>query len=651
MIRIGLLLALIASTAAAALAGDVEGPRSPRLSASKGEPAINFSLLDYRGKYYELRRADAKVVVLYFVGLDCPIARQSVGKLEALQAEFKKQGVTFWLINSMPQGDLKDKFAEVVGNLAARGVLPDLIPRDGPDAANEIQRARALTNLNGLMPMKLALGTKEDLKQQILNAKLGTLPLLRDDSQLVTHHFGITRTCEAVAIDMNGPTIFYRGAIDDQMIPGAQKPAPTESYLHTALTEFFAGKSISNPKTATQGCLITFESTPTEKEVSYSKQIAPLLQQKCAGCHSAGNIGPFALDGYDAVKHWSAMAEEVVLDRRMPPWDADPRYGRFANNHSLSPAEARMLLSWIDEGCPRGEGDDPLAKPAPAVLKWALGEPDFVVPIPGPQEIPATGVLDYRYLDAEFTLPHDAWFRAAVCRPGNPKVVHHMIVRVRYPADYKDTANESYFFTTWAPGVPQAEFPADTGVFLPKGSKFNFEMHYTTNGEPQTDQSEMALYLAKAPAKMRLEIRAAECRDIVIPPGDPDAQHSCFYCFKRDALVFDLGPHMHLRGSWFKFQFLYPDGNRETVLSVPHYDFNWQSGHRLAEPKRVPAGTWVVCTGGFDNSPRNPSNPDPNKRVKFGLQTWDEMFMGFMTVADVASGDETVSKLQLTGGK
>src|SRR5690349_10170553 len=164
MIRMGLLLASIACTAAA-YAGDAEGPKSPRTSAVKGEPAINFSLLDYRGKYYELRRADAKVVVLYFVSLDCPIARQSVGKLEALQAEFKKQGVVFWLINSMPQGDIKDQVVEVVGRLASQGVLPSLIPRDGPDAANEIQRARALTNLNGLMPMKLALGTKDDLKQ------------------------------------------------------------------------------------------------------------------------------------------------------------------------------------------------------------------------------------------------------------------------------------------------------------------------------------------------------------------------------------------------------------------------------------------------------------------------------------------------------
>lgn len=179
-----------------------------------------------------------------------------------------------------------------------------------------------------------------------------------------------------------------------------------------------------------------------------------------------------------------------------------------------------------------------------------------------------------------------------------------------------------------------SEFPAGTGVFLPKGARFNFELHYTTMGEAQTDQSELGLYLAKEPAPRRLEIRASETRDFEIAPGDPDAKLFCHYCFKRDSVLYDLSPHMHLRGSWFKFQLLYPDGHRETLLSVPQYDFNWQTSYRLTEPKKVPAGTWMLCTGGHDNSAKNPNNPDPAKPIKWGLQSWDEMFMGFMTVAD-----------------
>ncbi len=635
-------LALIGFSAAAR-AGDTNVVAESKPAAKNAEPAVNFSLLDYRGKYYELRRADAKVVVLYFVGLDCPIARQSIGKLQDLEREFKDRGVVVWLINTMKAGEPTDDAAKFIARLAAQGVLPDLIPRDAPDAETQIRQARALTNLNGLMSTSLALGNIEDLKMNILTSKMGVLPLLRDEAQVVTQHFGVKRTCEAIAIDLKDWSIFYRGALDDQMVPGAQKPRPTERYLRTALTEFLAGKPVANSKTAAQGCLITFDSTPEEKNVTYSKTIAPLIERKCAGCHSTGNIGPFALDGYESVKHWSAMMQEVILDRRMPPWDADPHFGKFANDRSLAPAETRMLLKWLADDCPRGEGDDPLAAPRPPVEKWSLGKPDFVVPLPSRQEIPDTGVLDYRYLNSDFVMPQDAWLRAAICRPENAKVVHHMIVRIHYPPNSKQAPPESYFFTTWAPGVPQAEVPAGTGVFVPKGARFNFEMHYTTNGEPQTDLSEMGLYLAKEPPKMTLEVRATDARDLVIRPGDPDAQHMCMYCFKHDALVYDLGPHMHLRGSWFKFQFLYPDGKKETVLSVPHWDFNWQSGHRLVEPKRVPAGTWVVCTGGFDNSKRNPANPDSKKQVKFGLQTWDEMFMGFMTVADLPDDPKTVA--------
>ena len=322
----------------------------------------------------------------------------------------------------------------------------------------------------------------------------------------------------------------------------------------------------------------------------------------------------------------------------MPPWDADPHYGKFANDPSLSAEELQTLLVWIKSGCPQGDEDDPLATLEPPQQRWKLGEPDFVVPLKERQEIPATGVLEYRYLDSDFAMPEDAWLRAAVVRPDNPQVVHHVITRIRYPRGYRDAPSEAYMLSTWAPGMAQVEFPADMGVFVPKGSRFNFEVHYTTNGEPQTDQSELGLYLAKTPPKLQLKVRATETRDLQIPPGASNAQHSCSYCFKRDAVLYDLSPHMHLRGAWFKFQLLYPDGRRETALSVPRYNFNWQTGHTFTEPKQIPAGTWLVCTGGFDNSRLNGANPNPKKHAVWGLQTSDEMFMAFITVAEPRAG-------------
>jgi hypothetical protein len=624
---------LMLAAAAMMLTTNLCGPAVAQEAPSRGK-VVNFSLIDDRGWHYELRRSEAQVVVLYFTSLTCPIARASMVKVQAIQEEFRAQGVEVWLINATPQEDPDAKRLDTIAQLALSGVLATMIPKDAANGEETLRRLKSLDQMKGLVSKELALGDRQEFRRQVLQSRVGYLPLLRDDHQAVTHHFGVSRTCEAIAIDTKNETIFYRGAIDDQAKPGAQKPQPTERYLHAALTEFFASKPIATPKTTPHGCLITFDDSWPEQKVTYVDDVAPVLQKRCVACHSEGKIGPFAFDSYESVKRWSAMTQEVLLDRRMPPWDADPHYGKFANDPTLTSSELHAVLTWIKQGCPRGEGDDPLTEVEPVATRWKLGEPDFVVPLPKRQQIPATGVLDYRYLDSDFAMPHDAWLRAAVCRAQNAKVVHHIIVRVRYPDGYKDIPSEAYMLSTWVPGVAEAEFPEGTGVFVPKGSRFNFEVHYTTTGEVETDQSELGLYLAKQPPKMQLEVRATETRDLEIPPGVANAPHSLMYCFRRDTMLYDLSPHMHLRGSWFKFQLLYPDGRRETALSVPKYDFNWQTNHAFAEPKQLPAGTWLICTGGFDNSARNPANPDPKRQVTWGLQTVDEMFMGFMTVAE-----------------
>lgn len=630
--RIALIGLAVAGVLSLACPARADGPE-PEANPASGE-VVNFSLLDYRGKHHELRRSNARVVVLHFTGFHCPIARQNVPKLQDLAAAYKDQGVVFWMVNSATAGDPGDSLLKIIADLGARGQLDKFIPNDSA-GKETLSRIHSMTQLSDILPREQLLGDKDEFRLQVLEGTFGPLTLLRDENQLIAHHFQARRLCEVIAIDVDARRVIYRGALDDQMVPGAQKPQPTQHYLKDALDEFVAGKPVSRRQTAPEGCLITLASPLKKSEISYGREIAPILERKCVQCHSEGNIGPFALSSHADVLQWSAMIEEVILERRMPPWDADPHFGKFSNDLSLSPAEAQILARWIRLGCPRGEGEDPLAIPRPPAAKWELGEPDFVVSLPDRQQIPATGVLDYRYLNSTFEMPEDAWLRAAVCRPENAKVVHHIIVRMRYPKDYAGERAESFLFTTWAPGIPQGECPPDTGIFVPKGATFNFEVHYTTNGVPQTDQSEMGLYLAKQKPRMRLDCRVAETRDLNIPPGDPNAEHVSYYCFKRDAMLFDIGPHMHVRGSWFTFQLLTPDGRRETLLNVPRFDFNWQTGHDFEKPMRVPAGSWLICTGGFDNSPQNPSNPDPTKRVRFGLQTWDEMFMGFLTVADL----------------
>lgn len=548
-------------------------------SNALAEDIPNFSLLDYRGKYHELRRAEGRVVVLFVTGNGCPVARQSIQKLRSLRSKFASQGVVFWMLNANLQDDRKS-------------------------IAEEAEEFR-----------------------------IGSIPILKDEVQAVARHLRVKRTCETFAIDTAAMKIFYRGAIDDQLAEGAQKDQAQEKYLDNALTEFLAGKPISVASTSPRGCLITYEKV---EPVSYATQVVPILQAKCVSCHSPGNIGPWSMSSHKKVKGMSAMIQETILAKQMPPWHADPVYGKFSNDRSLTPDEMRTLLGWLDQGAPHGEGLDPLTNAMPEAGAWPLGKPDFVVRLPSTQNIPANGVLNYRYVNSEFVMPEDAWVRAAVMRPGNRKVVHHVIVRVRNPGTpIRSQPEEEVFFTSWAPGNTTPEFPAGTGKFLPKDATFNFELHYNTTGKPETDQSELGLYIQKATPKLVLETRTTETRDLNIPPGEADARSFCVYHFKRDTLIFDLIPHMHLRGSRFMYEALFPNGKRETLLSVPRYDFNWQTEYRLAEPRRVPAGTWLLCSGAHDNSKTNPFNPDPTRRIKYGLQSHEEMFMGFMNVAEV----------------
>jgi len=555
----------------------------PLASAEEAREVPNFLLLDYKGKAYEFHRAEGHAVVLFFTGNGCPIARQSIPKLRELRKKFGEQGVTFWMVNSYAQDD------------------------------------------------------RESIRKEAEQFKAGSVPILMDQSQALAIGLGVQRTCEAIAINTKDRSVFYRGGIDDQLSEGAKKPAPTARYLETALTEFLGGKKISQAAAPVHGCLIAFEKVTEESggSISYAKQIAPILQNKCVSCHSEGNIGPFAMSSYRKVKNKARMIEEVVAAKRMPPWHADPHYGKFENDRSLTGLETQTLLRWVQQGAPRGEGNDPLEIVAAPAPDWPLGKPDYIVKLPTPEEIPATGVLDYRHILVKSPVPQDTWLAAVDVRPGNRKVVHHVIARMQFKGARDDGSGRGASLVGWAPGATPARFPSGTGKFIAADAMLDLEMHYTTMGSAQTDQTEIGLYVLPAKPALAIEDRAALNTDFSIPPGEADARTFGVHGFKRDSLIYGLSPHMHLRGSWMKYEALYPDGNRETLLSVPRYDFNWQTTYRFATPKRVPKGTWLLCTGGFDNSSHNPSNPDPAKRIKWGDQSWDEMFIGFFQASDV----------------
>lgn len=548
-----------------------------RVQAASEVP--DFALVDSKGRYHQLRQADGKAVVLFFTANGCPIVRQSLPRLRRLRDKFENAGIRFWLVNS----------------------------NSGDD--------------------------RESIAKEAEEFHPGGIPILLDETQGVAAMLQVKRTGTAVCIETKGWTVFYKGAIDDQFVEGSQKPAATEKYLETALASFVEGKAIERAETLARGCLISIGG---KEAVSYSREVAPLLAQKCFSCHSPGNIGPIKMTSYEKVRGVADMIQEVILSRRMPPWHADRHHGTFVNDVSLTLNEARTILRWVEQGATKDDGEDPLRSTAAPTRDWVLGQPDAIVTLPKVEEIPANGVLEYRHIKVAAPFDRDVWVKGIVAKPDNTRVVHHVIVRARENMNDNNNNNaDDAFLIGWAPGSPEMFYPAGTGKLIKKGTILDFEMHYTTSGREEKDQSSIGIYLLDEKPEMVLKTRAAYDLDFEIVPGDGAKTTFASYAVKRDSMLFDMAPHMHLRGSWFKYEALYPNGKREVLLSVPKYDFKWQHNYRLKEPKRLPAGTWIFCSGGFDNSARNPANPGPEKTIRWGDQSFDEMFIGFMGIAEI----------------
>ncbi len=551
------------------------------LSTAGAMEAPNFTLLDDHGKAHELHRAEGRAVVLFFTGVGCPVARKNAGKLHAMKEHFGKD-LEVWMVYS-----------------------------DGQDDRAAVTKEAQ------------ELGVSE-------------LPALLDHHQALALALGVQRTAEVVALDTKDWSIFYRGEIDDQLAEGTEKPAAAQTYLQTALDQQFAGEAVATPKTAAKGCLISYEKAAGGDEaVSYNKQVAPILREKCANCHREGDIGPFAFANYRVAKRKARMIEEVLLTQRMPPWHADPHFGKFAEIPTLTTEETQTVIRWINQGALEDEGADPLAATAEPAPDWPLGKPDYVIKLPHPEEIPATGVLKYRHIRLDSPVTEDSWLAATVVKPGNRAVLHHCIVYAKFENSGRDLGGDGVKIAGWAPGRLPGRLPAGTGIFLGKNAKFDIELHYTTNGEATSDDTEIGLYLLKEKPPLAYKTGMALKLDFSIPPNTPEAQTSATFRFDHNSIIYTLTPHMHVRGSWMNYEAFYPDGRHETLLAVPRYDFNWQTTYRLTEPLKVPAGTKIVCTGAFDNSTKNPWNPDPNKTVRWGEQSWDEMFIGYVGYAEL----------------
>ena len=393
----------------------------------------------------------------------------------------------------------------------------------------------------------------------------------------------------------------------------------------------------------------------------FYRDVLPILQQHCQGCHRAGEIAPMPLVTYDDVRSRANKIATAVTQRKMPPWFADPRFGHFSNDPSLTPDEIHKIVAWANADAPAGNPKD-APPPREWVQGWNISEPDVIVKMPKPVALPADGDVEYTYEIVPTGFTENKWIQMSEIRPSSRENVHHAVVYIRPPdskwlrhapvavpftaSDMTDEDSrhgahwtDSDILLVYAPGSSPDQWPAGMAKFVPAGSDLVFQMHYTTHGHATSDQTSIGIVFAKKPPAQRVITLQLTNDHFVIPPGVDDYRVEARGTLPNDATLLSFFPHMHLRGKQFDYNIVGANGSIETLLRV-NYDFYWQLSYRLAEPRMLKAGTMLQAVALYDNSRKNLHNPDPDASVRWGDQTYDEMMVGFFDVAVRADLDK-----------
>ena len=546
-----------------------------------GQQVDNFELNDFRGNAVALRDyQEAKVVVLAVLGTECPLTKLYGSRLQELDARFGSQ-VAFIGLNANTQ----DSVTEIAAYARRHKIA---------------------------------------------------FPILKDLGNKIVDELGAVRTPEVFVLDSQR-RIRYQGRIDDQYSVGVIRNSAKREFLADAVNALLAGRNPRKSYVEPVGCHIGRVRTPlADSKVTFSNQISRLLQKRCVSCHRDGEIAPFTLIDYDEVVGWAEMIAEVVQDQRMPPWHATQDHLKFINDRTMSDEEKQLIYSWVANGAPEG---DPSMLPPPLsfpVADWDLPKkPDAVFQIQKtPFKVKAQGEVKYQWFTVNPGFTEDKWIRAVEIIPGNRAVVHHILAFTQLPGATQFRAARGYL-AGFVPGLRADSFPAGMAKRLPAGAKIVFQIHYTPVGSEQFDQSKIGfVFMDDAEVKQEIVTTSAANARFVIPAGESNYQVKASSEKSPTAVtLIGMNPHMHLRGKAFRYDIRLPNGDTETLLDIPAYDFNWQTQYRLATPLRIPAGAQIQCIAHFDNSEVNLNNPDPTTDVRWGDQTWEEMMIGYFDVA------------------
>ena len=531
----------------------------------------DFSLLDQNGYFHQMSWYDDNKAIVLLVQATGDIGVQNVlADFDSLNSSFDAQGIEFFMIN--PLG-LKDRDA--------------------------VKAEMVALNID--------------------------VPVLMDDARLISEALDIDKIGEVIVYDPKSFSVLFRG--------------PLGAELTTALTNIVADRDLQTTQVASTGTPVNYpiKTAHLQQVPSYEKEIGPIIAQNCAACHREGGIAPFALDSHTMVMGWSQMIREVLMTKRMPPGQIDSHIGDFINDMVLVDEDAQKIVHWIEAGSPKDGITDPLTALVWPETEWAFGEPDYIVEIPE-QSIPATGILDYYNVMVELDLEEDRWVRASQYIPGDRTVLHHTLHSLVAPGETRGGSllggePDRPDIAPYIPGQAPRMEPPNTGGLLKAGTRIAMQMHYTTTGKESVDASRIGIWFYPK-GFIPEERMTGQCAChftptwVNIPPLDPDYEMTQSFTIEKDAKLFAFTPHMHFRGKRMRFSAEYPDGTSEELINIANYNYNWQLAYTYKEPKAVPAGTVITATGAFDNSEQNKMNPDANRSVPWGLQSWDEMFFG-----------------------
>ncbi|HEV8062336.1 MAG TPA: redoxin family protein, partial [Gemmataceae bacterium] len=523
----------------------------------------------------------ARVFVIAFTTTSCPVAQRYLPVLKALDKEYRGKNVQFLSINE--------------------GADDSIIAVASQAVQHELE-----------------------------------FPCVKDFDGSCASSLGVNRTAEVVVLDSDRK-IRYRGRIDDQYRLGGTRAAPTRRDLAEAIDAVLAGKKVTIAETTVDGCPITrSEPAWAAPHTTYAKDVAPLIQKHCAECHHPGTTAPFSLLTYRDAKAHSAEIVEVVAEGRMPPWFASEQFGHFANRRSLSADEKDKIANWVRGGMEIGDVSQlPKETTAKAEAKpedrWLIGKPDLVLST-AKSDLPATGLIDYKYVPLLHAFLGDTWMQGIQILPDNPRAVHHCNMAYIMPSDKK---KQSHFITGTVPGGAPMELKDGVGFCIPAGAVLILQIHYVTTGKPEKCGISVGFKYASGIIQKQLRHELLADYKFAIPPGESAYPVSASRVLDRDAVGVGLFVHMHLRGRDMTFRAVRPDGTTETLLMVPNYNFDWQIPYIWSPNEmRFPKGTRLECVAHYDNSTFNPYNPDPKATVREGQQSHEEMLNGFAFYTD-----------------